>query len=179
MKDTKYLHSEPSIGARVFIDDTAWVNGSVTLASDVSIWPMAVLRGDMQSITVGARTNVQDGTVIHVTHAGEFTGAGQPVVIGEEVTIGHQSMLHGCSIGDRVLVGMKSVLLDGVVIESDVMIGAGSLVPPGKVLTQYGLYVGSPVKRIRNLTCEEIDYLRYGAQNYVDLKDAYLAKLLG
>ena len=176
MKYANYLRSEPRLGERVWIDHTAWVKGAVTLGDDVSIWPMSVLRGDMRSISIGARTNIQDGTVIHVTHAGEFTGEGQPVVIGEEVTVGHQAMIHGCRVHDRVLVGMKSILLDGVVVESDVMIGAGSLVPPGKVLEQYGLYVGSPVKRVRDLTQDEIDYLRYGAKNYVELKDAYFAQ---
>src|SRR5690606_1669575 len=124
----------PQLGARVLIDVTAVVIGQVTIGDDSSIWPYAILRGDMRSICIGARTSIQDGSVLHITHAGPFNPEGFPLIVGDDVTVGHSVNLHGCTIGNRVLVGMGSTLLDGVVVEDDVVIGAGTLVPPGKRL---------------------------------------------
>lgn len=166
----------PKSGLRVMVDDTSVVIGDVRMADDVGIWPLVVIRGDVNYVEIGARTNIQDGSVLHVTHKSSYNPEGNPLLIGEEVTVGHKVMLHGCTIGNRVLVGMGSILLDGVVIEDNVMIGAGSLVPQNKRLESGYLYLGSPVKQIRALTEAEIEGLAYSANNYVKWKDEYLAQ---
>ncbi len=164
----------PKIGQRVMIDSTSVVIGNVRLAEDVGIWPLVVIRGDVNYVEIGVRSNIQDGSVLHVTHKSSFNPEGNPLLIGEDVTVGHKVMLHGCTIGNRVLVGMGSILLDGAVIEDDVMIGAGSLVPQNKRLESGYLYLGSPVKQIRPLKEAEIEGLKYSANNYVKWKDEYL-----
>ncbi|STF54487.1 transferase [Escherichia coli] len=136
----------PQIGQRVMIDDSSVVIGDVRLADDVGIWPLVVIRGDVHYVQIGARTNIQDGSMLHVTHKSSYNPDGNPLTIGEDVTVGHKVMLHGCTIGNRVLVGMGSILLDGAIVEDDVMIGAGSLVPQNKRLESGYLYLGSPVK---------------------------------
>ncbi|AHG19882.1 hypothetical protein Z042_09785 [Chania multitudinisentens RB-25] len=171
-----YLHYSPMIGLRAMIDPSSVVIGNVELADDVSIWPLVSIRGDVNAVRIGARSNIQDGSVLHVTHRSDDNPAGYPLLIGEDVTIGHKAMLHGCVIGNRVLVGMGSILLDGAVIEDDVMIGAGSLVPPGKRLESGYLYVGSPARQVRPLTLAEREGLVYSSSNYVRWKDEYLAK---
>lgn len=172
-----YKHHFPSLGQGVFVDPTATVIGDVQLGSDSSVWPCAVIRGDMHRIRIGARTSVQDGAVLHITHASDFNPAGWPLVIGDDVTIGHNACLHGCSIGDRVLIGIGATVLDGAVIEDEVMIAAGALVPPGKTLHSGYLYIGSPCKQARALTDKEKQFFKYSAQNYVKLKDEYLKQL--
>lgn len=164
----------PSIGARVYVDTAAVVIGAVEIADDVSIWPMAVVRGDVNSITIGARTNVQDGSVLHVTHDGPYSPGGRALIVGEDVTVGHAVTLHACTIGNRCLIGMNSCVMDDVTIEDDVMLAAGSLVPPGKRLSGGSLYRGSPAARARDLRAEELEMLRYSAAHYVRLKDRYL-----
>ena len=124
----------PRLGERVFIDDSAVVIGDVSLGDDSSVWPQAVIRGDMHRISIGQRSSVQDGSVLHITHAGPFNADGWPLTIGDDVTIGHKALLHGCTVGNRVLIGMGAIVMDGAVIEDDVVLGAGSLVPPGKTL---------------------------------------------
>lgn len=171
-----YLHYSPQIGLRVMIDPSSVVIGNVELADDVSIWPLVAIRGDVNMVKIGARSNIQDGCVLHVTHQSDYNPTGYPLLIGEDVTVGHKAMLHGCSIGNRVLVGMGSILLDGAMIEDDVMIGAGSLVAPGKRLESGYLYVGSPARRVRPLTPAELEGLRYSANNYVRWKDEYLSE---
>jgi len=171
-----YLDHHPQMGERVFIDPDATVIGRVTLGDDVSIWPRAVLRGDVNQITVGARTNIQDGSICHLTHDGRYTPGGIPLILGADITVGHGAILHACSIGDRCLVGMGAILLDGSVIEDDVMIGAGSLVSPGKRLESGWLYRGRPATQARRLQPEEFEMLRYSAAHYVKLKDQYLAE---
>lgn len=166
----------PKVGQRVMIDTTSVVIGDVRMADDVGIWPLVAIRGDVNYVEIGTRSNIQDGSVLHVTHKSAYKPEGNPLVIGEDVTVGHKVMLHGCTIGNRVLVGMGSILLDGVVVEDDVMIGAGSLVPQNKRLETGYLYLGSPVKQIRPLTEAEIDGLKYSASNYVKWKDDYLAQ---
>ena len=148
---------------------TSVVIGEVSLAEGVSVWPYAVLRGDVNSISIGKRSNVQDGSVLHVSHKNAAKPDGSPLIIGDDVTIGHKVMLHGCRIGNRVLVGMGSIILDDTVVEDDVMIGAGSLVPPRKRLESGFLYVGSPVKQVRPLTDEEKEFLTYSSAHYVRL----------
>lgn len=163
----------PKLGERVFVDPSAVVLGDVELGDDVSVWPLTVIRGDMHRIRVGDRTSVQDGSVLHITHASDFNPGGYPLLIGSDVTIGHQAMLHGCTIGDRVLIGMGAMVMDGAVVEDEVIIGAGSLVPPGKTLQSGYLYVGRPVKQVRELTEKEISFFPYTAGNYVKLKDQH------
>lgn len=165
----------PVLGDRVWIDPGAVVIGQVEIGDDASLWPMAVARGDVNTIRIGARTNVQDGSVLHVTHDGPYSPGGMPLVIGDEVTVGHRVMLHACTIGDRCLLGMSSTILDGATLEDEVFLGAGSLVPPGKRLAARSLYKGSPAQRVRALSDEELAMLRYSAAHYVRLKDRYLA----
>lgn len=172
----KYQNHAPKLGARAFVDRSAVVIGDVEIGDDSSVWPLTVIRGDMHRIRVGARTSVQDGSVLHITHAGPYNPDGFPLLIGDDVTIGHQVMLHGCTVGNRILIGMGSTLMDGVVVEDEVVIGAGSLVPPGKRLESGYLYVGRPVKQVRPLTDKEIAFFPYSAANYVKLKDLHLAE---
>ncbi len=159
----------PTIDASCYVDPTAVVIGNVHMGRESSVWPFTVIRGDVNSISIGCRTNIQDGTVIHVTHDGPPSPGGFAATIGNDVTVGHKVMLHGCTIGDRVLVGMGAIIMDGVVVESDVVIGGGSVVPPGKTLAGGYLYVGSPVKQIRKLSEQELAFFTYTARKYVTL----------
>ncbi|MEZ3501737.1 gamma carbonic anhydrase family protein [Pantoea sp. KPR_PJ] len=172
----RYKESYPQCGQRVMVDTSSVVVGDVLLADDVSIWPLVAIRGDVNQVRIGARTNIQDGSVLHVTHKSASNPQGFPLTIGDDVTVGHKAMLHACTIGNRVLVGMGSIVLDGAIIEDDVMIGAGSLVPPGKRLESGYLYLGSPVKQVRPLNEQEIAGLLYSANNYVSWKNDYLAE---
>ncbi len=173
MNVRQFKQNAPQLAKNVYIDPTALVIGSVSLAEDVSIWPMAVLRGDVNFIHIGARTNIQDGTIIHVNHKTEKNPKGDPTIIGEDVTVGHQAVIHACTIHDRVLIGISATVLDNAVVESDIIVGAGSLVPPNKILESGFLYLGSPVKKIRPLSEEELHHLRYSAEHYVKLKNEH------
>ncbi|MFO7995284.1 MAG: gamma carbonic anhydrase family protein [Marinobacter sp.] len=164
----------PQFGQRAWIDPSAVVIGDVQTGDDVSIWPMTVVRGDMHKIRIGNRCSVQDGSVLHITHASDFNPGGWPLIIGDDVTIGHKALLHGCTVGNRVLVGMGCIIMDGAVIEDEVIVAAGCLVPPGKTLESGYLYVGSPCRQARALTDNEKTFFRYTASNYVKLKDEYL-----
>jgi carbonic anhydrase/acetyltransferase-like protein (isoleucine patch superfamily) len=161
------------------IDPSAWVHasaviiGQVALEADVSVWPQVVVRGDVNRIQVGARTNLQDGAVLHVTHAGPYTGKGYPLSVGAEVTVGHRAILHACTIGERCVIGMAATVMDGAVLEANVLLGAGSLVPPGKRLEGNSLWVGSPARRVRALNEGELAWLEYSALHYVKLKDRH------
>ena len=161
---------KPDIHNSAYVDQDAVVIGEVSLAEDVSIWPCTVIRGDVNYIRIGARSNIQDGSVLHVTHGSEeYTSAdGTPLIIGCDVTIGHKVVLHACTIGDRCLIGMGSVVLDNVIIEDEVMVAAGSVVTPGKVLESGYLYVGNPARQRRELTRKERSFLSYSAANYVE-----------
>ena len=165
---------QPQIGDSVYIDDSAVVIGNVTLGNDVSIWPTAVLRGDVADISIGDGSNVQDGSVLHVSHAGRFSPQSHPLTIGKGVTIGHKAVVHACTIGDYCLIGIGAIIMDDAVLEDYVMLGAGSLVPPGKRLESGYLYVGSPAKQARPLKESEKEFLEYSAQHYVQLKNEYL-----
>lgn len=169
-----YLDHSPDIDASCYIDEMSVVIGEVMLAENVSVWPFAVIRGDVNSIQIGKNSNVQDHCMLHVSHKNPSKPNGSPLIIGEDVTVGHHVTLHGCTIGNRVLIGIKTVILDDVVIEDDVMIGAGSLVPPRKRLESGYLYIGSPVQKARPLTDKEKQFLAYSAQHYVKVKDNYL-----
>jgi carbonic anhydrase/acetyltransferase-like protein (isoleucine patch superfamily) len=171
-----YKGVSPELGTGVYIDDSAVLVGSIHLGDNVSIWPLVAARGDVNVIRIGARTNIQDGTVLHVSRPSTKNPAGSPLLIGEDVTVGHKCMLHGCRLGSRILVGMGAIVMDDAIVEDDVIIGAGSLVPPGKRLTSGYLYVGCPVKQARPLNEAERAFLTASAQNYVVLKDEYLAE---
>lgn len=171
-----YKGISPKLAAGVFVDPTGVVIGDVELGEDTSVWPCAVIRGDMHRIRVGARTSVQDNAILHITHASDFNPEGWPLTIGDDVTIGHGACLHGCTVGNRVLVGIGATVLDGAIVEDEVMIAAGALVPPGKTLESGYLYVGSPCKQARPLKDSEIKFFQYSAMNYVKLKDEYLAE---
>lgn len=171
-----FAGARPVVGPRAFVDASAVVIGDVEIGEDSSVWPLTVIRGDMHRIRIGKRTSVQDGSVLHITHAGPFNEGGFPLSIGDEVTIGHKVILHGCTLGSRILVGMGSTVMDGAVVEDEVIIGAGSLVPPGKTLASGFLYIGSPVKQARPLTEKERAFFSYTAGNYVKLKDQHLAE---
>lgn len=164
----------PVIGARAYVDPAACVIGQVTLGDDSSVWPMAVVRGDVNVITVGARTSVQDGSVLHVTHDGPYNPGGYALVVGDDVTIGHRAVLHGCTVGNRCLVGMGAVVMDGVVVEDEVIVAGGALVAPGTRCASRSLYLGSPARRARALTDAEVAMLSYSAAWYVKVKDQYL-----
>jgi carbonic anhydrase/acetyltransferase-like protein (isoleucine patch superfamily) len=163
----------PRIDPSAWVDDSALVIGDVVLEADVSIWPMAVVRGDINAIRVGARTNIQDGCVLHVTHDGPYTSGGSPLTVGTDVTAGHKAVLHACTIGNFCLIGIGAIVLDKAVIGDYSIIGAGSLVPGGRVLDGGHLYVGAPAKKMRPLTDGERRMLEYSAAHYSRLKDRH------
>lgn len=163
----------PQFNKTVYIDPTATVIGQVTLGNDSSVWPMAVVRGDVNEICIGNACNIQDAAILHVTHDGPFTVGGKPLILGEGVTIGHQAVLHGCTVENYCLIGMGALILDGVHIESRVIVAAGSVVPPGKILKSGYLYLGNPARAVRVLTSKELDHLKYSADHYVSLKNKY------
>ncbi|MGC1181427.1 gamma carbonic anhydrase family protein [Legionella sp.] len=164
----------PSLGNGVYIDPYAAVIGDVSLGDNVSVWPMAVIRGDVNYIKIGAACSIQDGAILHVTHDGPYTPGGKPLILGQGITIGHQAILHGCTINDYCLIGMGALILDAVHVQHHVMIAAGSVVTPGKVLESGHLYLGNPARAVRKLTDKELEQLEYSAQHYVRLKDKYL-----
>lgn len=165
----------PNIGQQVYIDPTAVVIGDVTVGDDVSIWPNCVVRGDVETISIGAGSNVQDGSVLHVSHAGDYSPTGHKLIIGQGVTIGHRAVVHGCKIGNYCLIGIGAIVMDGAELEDYVMLGAGALVPPGKKLESGYLYVGAPAKPARTLSEDEKAFLEYSYQHYIRLKDQYLS----
>lgn len=169
-----FKNKSPQIGKRVLIHPTAVIIGDVTMADDVSVWPTAVIRGDVESIQIGDGSNVQDGAVLHVSHAGDYSPTGHKLRIGKGVTIGHRAVVHGCTVGNYCLIGIGAIIMDGAVMEDYVMLGAGALVSPGKVLQGGYLYVGAPAKPIRALNDSEKAFLEYSYQHYIKLKDEYL-----
>jgi carbonic anhydrase/acetyltransferase-like protein (isoleucine patch superfamily) len=169
-----YKNILPTIAKTAFVDESAVVIGDVVVGEDASIWPHCSIRGDVHYIRIGARSNIQDGTVIHVTHRHAALPEGRPAVVGEDVTVGHQCILHACTIGNRVLIGMGSQILDAAVVQDYVLLGAGSLVTEGKILESGYLYIGRPAKKVRELTAEEKARFEYSAKHYVKLKNDYL-----
>lgn len=163
----EFLNRSPQFDETVFIAPSADIIGDVTIGSESSVWFNVTIRGDVNKITIGNRSNVQDNSSIHVMNQDG------PTVIGNGVTIGHNAMVHGCTIHDRVLVGIHATVLDKAIIESDVIIAAGSLVPPGKKLESGYLYMGSPVKQVRKLSDEEITSIGKYASNYVAYQRTY------
>lgn len=164
-----FLQWTPDIAPSAFVDEQATVIGQVSVGAGSSIWPQVVVRGDIQRIEIGERSNIQDGSVLHVTHDSEYSPGGSPLLIGNDVTIGHNATLHACTIGDGCLVGMGCIVLDGAVLEPGVLLGAGSLAPPGKRLEGGFLWVGSPAVKKRPLSEKEKAFLLYSASHYVKL----------
>mgnify|MGYP001077191570 CR=1 FL=1 len=160
----------PKLGSRVFVADGAKVIGDCVLDDDVSIWFNAVLRGDIEPIVVGARSNVQDGAVLH-------TDPGFPCRIGEDVTVGHGAIVHGAVVGDGALIGMGAVVLSGAVIGEGALVAAGSLVPEGREIPPGWLALGTPAKPVRALTPDDLDRMARGVRHYLERKEAYLRDL--
>ena len=168
-----FRDTTPTIGANSYIDETAVVIGDVIVGENSSVWPLTVIRGDINIIRIGNNTNIQDGSVLHVTHRGDYSPDGAELHIGNDVTIGHKVLLHGCRIGNQFLIGMGSIVTDNAVVENQVMVGSVSLVPPGKTLKSGFLYLGNPVTRKRELSEREIEYLSYVAEHYRLLSENY------
>lgn len=164
---------QPRLGERVYVDPAACVIGDVHLGDDVSVWPGTVIRGDVHHIRIGARTNIQDGSVLHVTHEGPY-GPGFPCIIGADVTVGHGAVVHACTLEDACLIGMHATVLDGATVKRHGFVGAGALIAPGKTVGEGEMWLGSPARCVRILSDEEIEALHYSAQHYVELKDRYL-----
>ncbi len=171
-----YKGITPTYDNSVYIDESSVLVGDISLGKDSSVWPLVAARGDVNCIRIGERTNIQDGSVLHLTRASKSNPDGYPLIIGNDVTVGHKVMLHGCQLGNRILVGMGAIVMDNAIVEDDVIIGGGSLVPPNKRLESGYLYVGSPVKQARPLTEQERAFLKISADNYVQLKDEYLVE---
>lgn len=175
----EYRGAWPELGRRVYIDPAATVIGDVVLGDDASVWPGAVVRGDVHHVRIGARTNIQDGAIVHVTHDGPFTPRGFPCLIGAEVTVGHGAVVHACILEDACLIGMHATILDGAVVKRHAFVGAGALVPPGKVVGEGELWMGNPARCVRVLDTVAIEQLHYSANHYVRLKNRYLGRTVG
>jgi carbonic anhydrase/acetyltransferase-like protein (isoleucine patch superfamily) len=173
MNIRSYMGNHPKIEPSSFIDPSSVIIGNVRIGKNTSIWCNTVVRGDVSHIHIGENTNIQDLTMLHVTHYNPGKSHESPLIIGNNVTVGHNCCLHACTIKDYVLVGMGSTLLDNCIIEENVIIGAGSLVPPNKVLESGYLYFGNPLKKVRALTNDEIEHIKYSALHYVKLKNNY------
>ena len=169
----KFKNKKPDVHPSAFIDETALVLGDVKIGKDCSIWPMTVVRGDVNAIQIGSNTNIQDNSVLHVTHDGPYNPGGYDLKIGNSVTVGHRVILHGCKIADFCLIGMGATIMDGAVIEENCLIGAGSLVTPNKHLESGYLWMGTPVRKVRKLNDSEIESIKYSAKNYIDLKNQH------
>lgn len=169
----KFQGHTPKIHSSAYVDSTAVIIGQVSIGEDSSIWPMTVIRGDINIITIGDRTNIQDGSILHVTHDGKFSPGGAKLTIGNDVTVGHSVVLHACTLEDTCLIGIGSVVLDGAVVRSHAMIGAGSIVTGGKEIEGGYLWMGRPAKKIRALTEKEIEYLSYSSTHYAKVKDMH------
>ena len=171
-----FKHHQPSIADNAYIDSSAVIIGQVQIGTDVSVWPMTVIRGDVHQIKIGAMSNIQDGSILHVTHKSNHNPEGGPLLIGLGVTVGHGAILHACDIGDYCLVGMGSTILDEAQMEHHSMLGAGSVLPPGKIIKTGELWVGNPAKKVKHLSQSQVDSLEYSARHYVKLKEQYMTK---
>ena len=164
----------PRLGENAYVDPAAVVVGDVEIGADASIWPFVAARGDVNFIRIGARSNIQDNCVLHVTHDGPYTPGGAPLIIGDDVTVGHGAILHACTIENACLIGMHATVLDNVHVHKHAMIGAGAVVSPGKIVGEGELWLGNPARCVRTLTDKQIEQLYYSAKHYVRLKDEYL-----
>ncbi len=165
--------STPKLADDVWVDESAVIIGDVEIGSGSSIWPTTVIRGDVNYIRIGNNTNIQDGSVLHVTHASPLAPEGCPLIIGNGVTAGHKVILHGCTVGDHCLIGMGAVVMDGAIIEPKVIVAAGSLVTEGKVLEGGYLWRGSPATKARPLSEKELSFLEYVSGHYTKLARIY------
>ncbi|TMO84117.1 gamma carbonic anhydrase family protein [Pseudoalteromonas ruthenica] len=173
-----YKGKAPNIDKTAYVHESAVLVGDIEVAENASIWPLVAARGDVNYMRIGKRTNIQDGSVLHLTRASKAKPEGYPLIIGDDVTVGHKAMLHGCKLGNRILVGMGAIIMDNVTVEDDVIIAGGALVPPNKTLLSGYLYVGSPAKQARPLSDDERTFLKVSADNYVRLKDEYLNEVV-
>ncbi len=169
-----YLNHWPKLGKTAYIAPTSTVIGDVLVGDDSSIWHGTVVRGDVNHISIGKQTNIQDLSMLHVSHRSSWDPKGAQLIIGDRVTVGHKALLHGCTIEDECLIGMGSTVMDKTIVQKHVLLAAGSLVPEGKVLESGYLYMGSPAKKIRKLTHKEIEHFIYSANHYIKLKNQYL-----
>ena len=176
MSIRSFEDNSPVIGTNTYVDESSLIIGKVTIGQECSIWPMVVIRGDVNTVRIGNGTNIQDGSVLHVTHPHETMPNGYSLLVGNNVTVGHKVILHGCRIDDNCLIGMGATIMDGVVIHPYVLVGAGSLVSPGKELEGGYLWLGAPVRKARALTTEERQWIDYSANHYRELKNRYLNK---
>ena len=172
MSIRKFKNTTPIIALSAYIDPQACVIGDVKIGENSSIWPMAVVRGDVNFISIGNNTNIQDNSILHVTHKGEY-GDGAGLIIGDNVTVGHGAILHACTIGNSCLIGMGAIIMDDCIIEDYSMIGAGAMLPPNKHVKSGELWLGNPAKKVRDLTREQKQQMDYSAQHYVKLKNNY------
>ena len=172
-----YEGRRPQVAGDAWIDPTAVLIGDVRIGPRSSLWPMCVVRGDLHRIEIGSDTNIQDGSILHVSHDSRFQPGGSPLVIHDRVTVGHQVVLHACEIRECCLVGIGARVLDRAVLEPRTLLGAGSLVPPKRVLEGGYLWVGSPARRVRPLTDKELEYLEYSAAHYVRLAKRHRGSL--
>jgi len=172
-----YDSKQPYVAMGAYVDHSALLVGDVEIGEDSSVWPMAVLRGDLHSIRIGNCTNIQDGAVLHITHPSATNKNGYLVNVGDEVTVGHRAVLHGCTIKDRCLIGIGAIILDGAVVESDVIVAAGSVVPANTVLKSGFVYMGSPAQQTRAITDDDRANIKHSAQNYILLKNQYMAEI--
>ena len=169
-----YKGTYPGIADTAYVDLSAVVIGRVKIGEDSSVWPCAVIRGDVHDIEIGARTNIQDGCVIHATHDGVYTPGGLSTFIGDDVTLGHNATIHACKIGNACLIGMNAVVLDGALVHDKVIVAAGAVVGPGKELESGFLWRGSPIRKARELSDKELEFLEYSAKHYIKLKNEYM-----
>ena len=175
MSSVRTFHGfQPDISPTAYVDPAAHVIGHVAIGHDSSIWPCAVVRGDAHSIRIGERTNIQDGASLHVTHDTQYTLGGFALTIGSDVTIGHGAVLHGCTVQDACLIGMRATILDGALVKRHSLVGAGAIVTQGRVVGEGELWLGNPARCVRLLTSDEIQQLYYSARQYVKLKSQYL-----
>jgi carbonic anhydrase/acetyltransferase-like protein (isoleucine patch superfamily) len=160
---------KPEISVLAYIDPGAHVIGRVKIDDDATVWPGAVIRGDSHAIRIGARSNIQDGAQLHVTHDAQYTLGGFALNIGSSVTIGHGAALHGCTVQDAALIGMNAVILDGALVKKHSIVGAGAVVTQGRVVGEGELWLGNPARLVRLLTADEIQQIYYTAKQYVKL----------
>ncbi len=173
MNVREYKGIVPKIDPSAYIDPAAVIIGDVAIGAEASLWPFAVARGDVDRIVIGAQTNVQDGSVLHVTHDGPYSPGGRALLIGNGVTVGHKALLHACTVGNYCLIGMGAIIMDDVIIGEECLIAAGTLIPPGKTVAPRTLWRGNPGRYVRDLSDDDVARLHYSAEHYVRVAASY------